>query len=218
MDTNDSWQNATGGFSAAMERAKSVIDQALLEGVEGEVQTLLFYLLYDAYRTGVSMQILVQQGLTDERIPADSLEVLSRQILERVIFSSYARKQNPAEIVDRWSKTRALEWKEKWGQSVDPEAETLPVKRLPPYRQMAEQADSKLLYDAYGRLSCLSHPRLVSSCTEVELASGLSPRQFFRERAQEALRVTSAMLTLLTSNFSESQEESPSTSGASQHD
>lgn len=214
MGSNEAWRNATSTFSAAMEKAKSVIDQALLVGVEGELQELLFYLLCDAYRTGVSMEALVRQGLTDERIAADSVEVLARQILERVIFSSYARTQDPAEIVDRWSKTRALEWKEKWGESVDREAEKLPVKRLPTYRQMAEHVGSDNLWDAYRRLSYVSHPRLVSSYTEVELATDLSRKQFFRERVQEALRVTSPMLTILTMNFSESQQESVDTSSS----
>lgn len=211
MGSNEAWRKTTSTFDAVMEKAKSVIDQALLVGVEGELQALLFYLLYDAYRTGVSMEVLVRQGLIDERIPADSVEVLARQILERVIFSSYARKQDPAEIVDRWSKTRALEWKEKWGQSVDLEAEKLPVKRLPSYRQMAENVGSDTLWEAYRRLSYFSHPRLVSSYTEVELATHLSPKQFFRQRVQEALRVTCPMLTILTTNFLESQQESVDT-------
>jgi len=207
MKSNENWRRIRDRFSGAMEKAKSVIDQALSEVVEGELQQLLFYLLCDAYRTAVSMQVLAQQGLTDPRIPADSVELLARQVLERTIFSSYARKRDPAEIADRWSKTRALQWKEKWGQSVDPEAENLSVRRLPSYKQMAENAGSPLLYEAYGQLSYLGHPRLGCSYTEVESMSGLSSQDFFRNRVEEALRVTTPMLTILSSNFSESQED-----------
>lgn len=216
MKSQQAWRNATDRLyrlSAAMEEVRSVIDQALSGVVEGELQKLLLYLLCDAYRTAASIQVLALQGLIDQRIPADSVELLARQILERTIFSSYARKQDPAEIVDRWRKTRALEWKQKWGQSVDPEAEKLPVKLLPNYRQMAEKVGSEKLYEAYRLLSVPIHPRLVSSYTEVEWMSGLNPGQFFCERVQEALRVTTPMLTILASNFSESQEGA-STGGA----
>lgn len=217
MEAHETWIRAADTsyrLSVAVEGAKSVIDEALSGVVEGELQKLLLYLLCDAYRTAVTMQVLALQGLVDQRIPADSVEVLARQILERTIFSSYARKQDPGEIVDRWRKTRALEWKEKWGQSVDPEAEKLSVKRLPSCRQMAEEVSSDQLYEAYKRLSYVSHPRLVSSYTEVELMSSVSRQQFFCERVQEALRVTTPMLTLLTVNFSESQEDSADTNSS----
>lgn len=204
MRSNEAWRNATDRFSTVIEEARSVIDQA--SGLmEGKLQKYLYSLLCDAYRTGVSIQVLVQQGLTDQRIPADSVEVLARQILERAIVSGYVRKQDPDEMVDRWRKTRALEWKERWGESVDPEAENLPVKRLPDYRQMAEKVGSGKLWEAYRQYSYLSHPRGVCSYTEVEWMSGLGSQEFFRGRVQEALRGTSAMLTMLTGNFCESQ-------------
>lgn len=216
MESDEVWQSITDEFSAAIEKAESVVVQAS-ERKRGYLQQLLMALLLDSYRTAVSMQTLAQQGLTDRRIPADSLGLLSRQILERAIFSSYIRKHASAEMVDRFRKTSALEWKRSWGRSAKKEvreAERLPVKQLPTYRQMAEDVGGEL-YDRYRQLSIICHPRGVHPYSVVEHASGLSPQQFFRRLVPDILGVTTDLLTILTRNFSESQSKEGAISDSS---
>lgn len=215
MKSNQAGRNATDRFSAAMGEAESVLDEAHMKGTAGRLPKFLLFLLWDAYRTAVSAQVLVQQALTDWRIPADCIELLTRQILERAILSSYARKHASAAVVDRFIKTSAREW-ERWWQprlTANEEKELSAVKELPNYRQMAEDVGGDL-YEIYGKLSYLIHPRAAQPYTLVEHESGLSPEEFFRRRIENILPVTASLLTILTSNFSESQEESTSTSSS----
>jgi len=202
-------RNARKRFSAAMEGAKSVIDQVpVLPGEE--FLNLLYYLLCDGYRTTVSIEVLVQQGLSDPDlgIPAESVEVLGRQILERTVFSSYTRK-HPARIVDRMLKTSACQWKRSWKESADKAAEELKVQILPHTAQMARELGGDL-GEAWKRLSYLSHPRGGRSYSLVELARGLdrglSSEEFFSRRVQRILPWLADWLTMLTSNFSDAQE------------
>jgi len=213
MQSNEAWRNATGRFSAAMEEAKSVLNEAF-KGTRGRLQKFLLFLLWDGYRTAVSAQILVQHGLTDRRIPADSVEVLTRQILERAILSSYCRKHASAEVVDRFLKTSAGQWERSWQPLTTDEDKDLPVKELPDYKQMAEDVGGNL-YEIYRKLSYLVHPRAAQPYSLVEEESGLSPETLFRKRSQGILPVAASLLIILTRNFSDSQSKRSSSSNSS---
>jgi len=213
MELKEAWRNAADRFSAAMEGAKSVLNEAF-KGTRGRLQKFLLFLLWDGYRTAVSAQTLVQQGLTDPRIPADSVELLTPQILERAILSSYCRKYASAEVVDRFLKTSARQWERSWQPLITTEDRDLPVKQLPDYKQMAEDIGGNL-YEIYGKLSYLIHPRAAQPYSLVEEESGLSPEIFSRRRIQKILPVAASLLIILTQNFSDSQSEGSSSSNSS---
>lgn len=201
----EDWHNARETFSAAMAEAESVLLQSS-EGMRADWQDLLRALLYDAYRTGVAIQVLLREGLLDRRISAESVELLARHILERVILSSFIRKHASADVVARYYKTCALEQKEVLGRSFDKESENLPVKRLPKTSQMAEDVGGDLR-EAYRLLSYTIHPRVVPPYSGAEHVSGLSPQEYFCGRLTNLLQVTVRLLTILTRNFAESQDD-----------
>lgn len=201
----ENWQNARERFSAAMEEAESVLLQPS-EGLRADWQKLLRALLKDAHRTGVAILVLLREGLTDRRIAADSVELLVRHIMERAVLSSFVRKHAQADAVARYYKTCALEYKEVWGRSLDKKSENLPVKRLPSTCQMAEDVGGDLR-QAYREFSYTIHPRGVPPYSGSEHLSGLSPQQYFCGRLTSVLPVTGDLLTILTRNLSENQDD-----------
>ena len=201
----EAWRNARERFSAAMGEAESVLLQPS-NGTKADWQNLLRALLKDAHRTGVAIQVLLREGLTDRRIATDSVELLVRHIVERAVLSSFVRKHAHADVVARYYKTCALEFKKVWGRSLDKKSENLPVKRLPSTCQMAEDVGGDLR-QAYRDFSYTIHPRVVPPYSGSEHLSGLSPQQYFCGRLTSVLPVTGDLLTILTRNFSESQDE-----------
>lgn len=193
-------------FARALEEAGATVQEGL-ELAEERLPKFLLFLLYDSYRTAVGAQVLIERGLEDPRIAADSVEVLARKILEAAILCRYARKHASDAVVDRFLKTYATEWEKSW--QVPPtsrDVSALPAKNLPSYRQMAEDVRGDI-YDAYRKLSYLSHPRGALPYSLVEHESGLGPKRFFRRRVDAILPCLAQWLIILTSNFRESQDQ-----------
>lgn len=191
-------------FQKTLTEIEIIINKFLSEGVKGRIAKFLLFQLWDAWRTSKAIFVLTREAQSDKTIPADSVESLTRKVLEHAIVSSFVRKHPTGTVVDRFLKTSAKEFEKSWKISHHTEDKGLPVKELPTYKDMAEDVGGNL-YEIYQKLSYLAHPRsaLPYSLVEYEYLknSGGDSLDFFNKRINKIVPLLIELLNILKQNF-----------------
>lgn len=153
--------------------------------IKGRRREFLHDHVFDALRTGKAIQILIESERMGIGVSADSVEALVRRVVEQAIVSAYVSIAPDAEeIVDRYLRTTAAEWKRSFGREVPESA--IDAKGLPSYGRMAEEIGG-WLQDDYKKLSYVSHPRGTVPYRFIERHAGVEPHDFFVLRVSASL-------------------------------
>lgn len=167
----------------ALARARELLGSGDDLGHLNSTQLLAWHLLNDACRLATAVPYLLEAGVADPKIPAESVAVIARKVLEHVIFLEYVHENRVDEaLVDRFlancraAASRAYE---------RPGADAYDRPPWPTYQQMAETQPA--LYQLYRRLSYLAHPKTCFPYSLVERDSGMSASDYFSARTDLAV-------------------------------
>lgn len=180
--------------SGAIERVFNLLDRAdrLLE--KTELQLLSADLIRDAGRLAIAAAHLIEAQKANSLISSESVEVISRKVLEHAILLEYLlHNKDDEKVVSIFLKRCRAAYTRSFQA---PGESTGALPNWPNYEQMAKTYPA--LYAVYRRLSYLAHPKTCVPYSFMERESRTSAEAYFEARSEHAMADLATVLHIAT--------------------